>query len=111
MWNTQEKRGKGQSIQHIWIYVTLCDLSLASNDVYLSNVALWNPATGHNGPMFSGIISSSEAGLAAQSFLNAPLFGADDGKKWLRSVLPDRNLSVKWLEAKLGCEKIPEVFW
>eukprot|EP00434_Breviolum_minutum_P042107 symbB.v1.2.037464.t1/scaffold5536.1/size26037/1 len=48
-----------------------------------------------------GIISSSEAGLAAQSLLNAPMFGAEDGKKWLRSVLPDRNLSVKWLEANL----------
>ena len=54
------------------------------------------------GLLISGIISSSEAGLAAQSFLNAPMFGAEDGKKWLRSVLPDRNLSVKWLEAKLG---------
>lgn len=51
----------------------------------------------------SGIISSSEAGLAAQSLLNAPMFGAEDGKKWLRSVRPDSNLSVKWLEAKLGC--------
>lgn len=66
----------------------------------------WNPSTraiAHRASVISGIISSSEAGLAAQSLLNAPMFGAEDGKKWLRSVLrSDRNLSVKWLEAKLG---------
>ena len=65
----------------------------------------WNPSTraiAHRASVISGIISSSEAGFAAQSLLNAPMFGAEDGKKWLRSVLPDSNLSVKWLEAKLG---------
>ena len=51
---------------------------------------------------FQGIISPSEVAVAARSFLNAPLFGEEDGKHWLQAVLPGRNLTVHWLKSKLG---------
>jgi len=52
--------------------------------------------------IFQGIISPSEVAVAARSFLNAPLFGEEDGKHWLQAVLPGRNLTVHWLKSKLG---------